>query len=38
MEKAFRIGAIGALADEYEKALEELKTLFMEIEKMILHK
>ena len=31
MNKTYRIGAIGALTDEYEKALEELKTLLIKI-------
>lgn len=31
MEKTYRKGAIGALTDEYEKALEELKTLLIKI-------
>ena len=31
MKKKYRKGAIGALTDEYEKALEELKTLLIKI-------
>ena len=31
MNKTYRKGAIGALTDEYEKALEELKTLLIKI-------
>lgn len=31
MEKTYRKGAIGALTDEYEKALNELKTLLLKI-------
>ena len=31
MNKTYRKGAIGALADEYEKALEELKNLLIKI-------
>jgi len=31
MNKPYRKGAIGALTDEYEKALEELKTLLIKI-------
>ena len=31
MNKTYRNGAIGALTDEYEKALEELKTLLIKI-------
>ncbi len=31
MEKTYRKGAIGALTDEYEKALEELKVLLIKI-------
>ena len=31
MQKTYRNGAIGALTDEYEKALEELKTLILKI-------
>jgi uncharacterized damage-inducible protein DinB len=31
MNKTYRKGAIGALTDEYEKALEELKTVLTEI-------
>lgn len=31
MQKKYRKGAIGALTDEYEKALEELKTLLRKI-------
>jgi hypothetical protein len=31
MEKKYRKGAIGALTDEYEKALEELKILLIKI-------
>ena len=31
MQKTFRKGAIGALTDEYEKALVELKTLLLQI-------
>ncbi|WP_052172380.1 DinB family protein [Psychroserpens jangbogonensis] len=31
MQKTYRNGAIGALTDEYEKALEELKTLMLKI-------
>ena len=31
MQKSYRKGAIGALTDEYEKALEELKTLLLQI-------
>ena len=31
MKKAYRKGAIGALTDEYEKALEELKTILLKI-------
>lgn len=31
MKKTYRKGAIGALTDEYEKALKELKTLLLQI-------
>ena len=31
MQKTYRKGAIGALTDEYEKALEELKTVLIQI-------
>ena len=31
MQKKYRKGAIGALTDEYEKALDELKTLLIQI-------
>ncbi len=31
MQKTYRKGAIGALTDEYEKALDELKTLLLQI-------
>jgi len=31
MQKTYRKGAIGALTDEYEKALDELKTLLIKI-------
>ncbi len=31
MKKTYRKGAIGALTDEYEKALEELKALLLQI-------
>jgi len=31
MQKTYREGAIGALADEYEKALDELKTILSSI-------
>ena len=31
MEKQYRKGAIGALTDEYEKVLEELKSLLLQI-------
>ena len=31
MDKTYRKGAIGALTDEYEKALEELKVLLIKI-------
>ncbi len=31
MEKPYRKGAIGALTDEYEKALDELKNLLLQI-------
>lgn len=31
IQKTYRKGAIGALTDEYEKSLEELKTLLIKI-------
>ncbi len=31
MEKSYRKGTIGALTDEYEKALNELKDLLLQI-------